>query len=76
MKATYKDTYTKRSLVINVAGAIIVAMRRMPGPGRTGALCVDGTKSLAKGCGACAWHGGVRRWTSRGKVARILRDFA
>ena len=29
---------------------------------RTGAICMDGTRSSATGRGACSWHGGVNYW--------------
>jgi hypothetical protein len=29
---------------------------------RTGAICMDGSRSYATGRGACSWHGGVSEW--------------
>jgi hypothetical protein len=37
-------------------------VREIPVSYRTGAICRDGSRSLATGRGACSWHGGVARW--------------
>ena len=49
--------------------------------GRVGAICRDGSRSSARGRGACSHHGGVARWlyaqvkNRRAVIALIYEDF-
>jgi endonuclease G len=43
-----------------------VCNKQCPQARRTGAQCKDGTKSSARGSGACSGHGGVKCWECEG----------
>ena len=41
---------------------VVVVPREVQVDYRTGAVCRDGSRSIATGRGACSWHGGVAYW--------------